>query len=169
MARLSEHPELMEKIIKLEKERAPKGDPRWIPIQVAIEKKEPRKKKNVSVSKAKKSDHSEKIDYVRSQILHGFSSYEIADISGISQSWINKLMHDAHIRRPPIAHFRLYNFGTEEVRYLGTLAEVINFFKISAFRLGLDKHNAVFIGDWAINRGRWYQDKYGKWNRTEGK
>jgi hypothetical protein len=76
-------------------------------------------------------------------------------------------MHDAHIHRPPIAHFRLYNFETEEVQYLGTLAEVIKLFKRSAFRLGLDKQNTVFIGDWAINRGRWYQDKYGKWNRTE--
>lgn len=169
MARLSEHPELMEKIIKLEKERAPRGDPRWKSINVAIEKKEPRNNKNASTSKAKKSDQTERIDYVRSQILHGFSSYEIADISGISQSWINKLMHDYHIHRPPIAHFRLYNFETEEVRYLGTLAEVIKFFKRSAFRLGLDKHNTVFTGDWAINRGRWYQDKYGKWNITEGK
>ncbi|QFR23089.1 hypothetical protein [Schleiferilactobacillus harbinensis] len=169
MARLSEHPELMEQIIELEKERAPRDDPRWETIHAAINKPEPRKKKNVPASKVKKSDHSEKIDYVRSQILHGFSSYEIADISGISQSWINKLMHDAHIRRPPIAHFRLYNFETDEVRYLETLAEVIKFFKRSAFRLGLDKQNTVFIGDWAINRGRWYQDKYGKWNITEGK
>lgn len=169
MARLSEHPELMEQIIELEKERAPRDDPRWEKINVAINKKEPRKNKKTSASKAKKSDHSEKIDYVRSQILHGFSSYEIADISGISQSWINKLMHDYHIHRPPIAHFRLYNFETDEVRYLETLAEVIKFFKRSAFRLGLDKQNTVFIGDWAINRGRWYQDKYGKWNITEGK
>ena len=169
VARLSEHPELMEQIIKLEKERAPRNDPRWGPIHAAIEKEEPRKKKNVSVSKAKKSDQAERIAYVRSQILQGLSPYEIADISGISPSWINKLMHDVHIHRPPIAHFCLYNFETEEERYLGTQAEVIKLFKLSAFRLGLDKHNTVFIGDWAINRGRWYQDKYGKWNRTEGK
>lgn len=172
MARLSNHPELLEDIIALEKVHAKFDDPRWKPIRKAIEKPEPRKYKHrreemaYDPEQVKEWSWSQRMKVIDEYLRRGYSAKRMAAKIGLHQTTINRELRRVGKKPYPRAHYRAYSFAYDKYYYFADVLEAYAATKVAAVREPMNPGQKVSRDGWIITKGLWLNYD-GDWHEGE--
>ncbi|WP_146994500.1 helix-turn-helix domain-containing protein [Schleiferilactobacillus harbinensis] len=172
MARLSRHPELLEQIIALEKVHARRGDPRWLPINEAIEKPETRPRRNkrqeleYNPDQVKEWSRAERLKVIDKFLRKGYSPKAMSKKIGLHQTTINRELRIAGKKPYPRAHYRGYSFEHDQYYYFSDVLEAYAGTKVTAVLNGMEFGQRLSKAGWIITKGLWLNYD-GSWHEGE--
>lgn len=177
MSRLSKHPEILEQIIALEKERAPREDPRWKPINEAMmdglesmpyrsRPRHYRKRGSAPLPKTPKRPpiseftrrKERRLNKYPPLIERGLNVNELAEALGITRNMVSTDLRRLKLKPLERYNWQVSNEVTGGVEYHKSYRTFAQRLGIGYNRLSLRRQSKELVHrGWHIKHGRWFE------------